>query len=145
MGCGQEAPLPRPLYTRTTPRTLLQPCSALRYPVCSRAARPTRIYRHKPPTKPQPICTHAHTHTHTHTHTKRACRFPSPLLLDTHTHTHMHTQGYSVADFLAAIQDLVERERQEQAAASGGDDAGEQPGQQGGQSGAGGGSAPMEQ
>ncbi|PNW76741.1 hypothetical protein CHLRE_11g469450v5 [Chlamydomonas reinhardtii] len=57
----------------------------------------------------------------------------------------LRAAGYSVADFLAAIQDLVERERQEQAAASGGDDAGEQPGQQGGQSGAGGGSAPMEQ
>ncbi|KAG2432253.1 hypothetical protein HXX76_009171 [Chlamydomonas incerta] len=58
----------------------------------------------------------------------------------------LRAAGYSVADFLAAIQDLVDRERQEQAAAAAGGD-GEQQGQQqgpGGQPGAGGGAAPME-
>ncbi|KAG2446965.1 hypothetical protein HYH02_008119 [Chlamydomonas schloesseri] len=60
----------------------------------------------------------------------------------------LRAAGYSVADFLAAIQDLVERERQEQAAAEGGDNGGSggQQGQgQGGQPGAGEGAAPMEQ
>ncbi|GIL74337.1 hypothetical protein Vretimale_2068 [Volvox reticuliferus] len=51
----------------------------------------------------------------------------------------LRAAGYSVADFLAAIQELVAREQRERAAAAGETGAGQQP-----QQGPGEGSAPME-